>query len=66
MPLGTRNNKRSFPPAREVIACGELSKKYQNLTDEERGLLILEHLGNDGRVDLEELEISYSEGVVYL
>ena len=55
-----------MPPAREVIACAELPGEYQNLSDEELGLLILEHLGNDGRVDLEELEISYRKRVVYL
>ena len=44
----------------------ELPSEYQNLSDEELGLLILGHLGNDGRVDLEELEISCRNGVVYL
>ena len=58
--------QKKLPPAREVIACAELPGEYQNLSDEELGLLVPEHLGNDGRVDLKELEISYRKGVVYL
>ena len=58
--------QKRLPRAREVIACAELPSEYQNLSDEELGLLILEHLRNDGRLDLEELEISCRNGVVYL
>ena len=58
--------QKRLPRAREVIVCAELPSEYQNLSDEELRLLILEQLGNDGRVDLEELEISCRKGVVYL
>ena len=39
---------------------------YQNLNDRELKLSILDNLKNDGRLDLEELEISCRKGVVYL
>lgn len=58
--------QKRLPRAREVIARAELPSEYKDLSDEEVGLLILEHIGNDGRVDLEELEISCRKGVVYL
>lgn len=58
--------RKKLPPAREVITCAELPSEYQNLSDEELGMLILEHLRNNGRVDLEELAISCQNGVVYL
>ncbi|MCK4728232.1 MAG: BON domain-containing protein, partial [Desulfobacterales bacterium] len=35
-------------------------------SNEELPLVILEHLGNDGRIDLEGVEISCQKGVVYL
>jgi len=41
--------QKRLPRAREVIACAELPSEYQNLSDEELGLLILEHLRNDGQ-----------------
>mgnify|MGYP000172443326 CR=1 FL=1 len=39
---------------------------YQNLNDRELKLSILDNLKNDARLDLEQLEISYRKGVVYL
>jgi hypothetical protein len=42
------------------------SAYYQNLNDWEFKLSILENLKNDVRLDLEQLEISYRKGVVYL
>lgn len=58
--------QKKLPPAMEVITCAELPDEYKNLTDEELQILILEHLSNDGRVDLEEIEISSQNGVIYL
>ncbi len=42
------------------------SAYYQNLNDRELKLSILDNLKNDGRLDLEQLEISCRKGVVYL
>jgi hypothetical protein len=42
------------------------SAYYQNLNDQELKLSILDNLKNDGRLDLEQLEISCRKGVVYL
>ena len=42
------------------------SAYYQNLNDRDLKLSILDNLKNDGRLDLEELEISCRKGVVYL
>jgi len=53
-------------PAWEAISCAELPGEYQNLNNEELRMLILNRLRNDGRVDLEELDISCRDGVVYL
>ncbi|MEA3428516.1 MAG: BON domain-containing protein [Thermodesulfobacteriota bacterium] len=58
--------QKKLPRAREVITSAELPDEYKNLTDEELQMVILEHLRNDGRVDLEEIEVSCRNGVVYL
>ena len=58
--------QKNLPRAREVITSAELPDEYKNLTDEELRMTILEHFRNDGRVDLEELEVSCRNGVVYL
>jgi hypothetical protein len=42
------------------------SAYYQNLNDRYLKLSILDNLKNDGRLDLEQLEISCRKGVVYL
>ena len=55
-----------MPQAWEAISCAELPHEYQNLNNEELRMLILDHLRNDGRIDLEELDISCRYGVVYL
>jgi hypothetical protein len=39
---------------------------YQSLNDRDLKLSILDNLQNDGRLDLEELQISCRKGVVYL
>lgn len=61
-----KEEQRKLPPAWEAISCAELPDEYQNLNNEELQVLILDHLRNDGRVDLEELDISCRYGVVYL
>ncbi len=58
--------QKKLPRAREVITCAKLPDEYKNLTDEELQIVILEHLRNDGRVDLEELEVSCRNGIIYL
>ncbi len=50
----------------ELIPCAALPEEYRNMSDEELELLIIEHLRNDGRVELDELEISCRRGMVYL
>ncbi len=51
---------------RELMPCAALPDEYRGLGDDELQLLIMEHLRNDGRVDLDELEISCRRGIVYL
>jgi DnaK suppressor protein len=51
---------------RELMPCAALPDEYRALNDEELQLLIMEHFRNDGRVDLDELEISCRKGMVYL
>jgi len=58
--------QKKLRPVREMIPCAELPDEYQNLSDEELQLLILEHLRNDSRIDLQELDVSCRKGVVYL
>lgn len=58
--------QKRLPRAWEAITCGELPGKYKNLSNEELRLVILDHLRNDGRIDLEELEIFSQKGVIYL
>jgi RNA polymerase-binding transcription factor DksA len=58
--------QKRLPRAREVISCAEVPSEYRNLSDEELRMVILEHLRNDGRVDIEELKISCRKGVVCL
>ena len=43
-----------------------LPANYQKLNDRDLRLSILDNLQNDGRLDLEELQISCRKGVVYL
>jgi DnaK suppressor protein len=58
--------QKRLPRAWEAITCGELPVEYRNLNNEELQSVIVEHLGNDGRIDLEGLEISSQRGVIYL
>jgi len=58
--------QKSLPPAREVISAAKLPVGYENLSDKEVEEAIREHLRNDGRIDLEELEIHCRKGVIYL
>jgi DnaK suppressor protein len=58
--------QKRLPPAREVITAAELPAEYQDLNDKGLREVIWEHLRNDGRIDLEELEIRCRKGVLYL
>jgi RNA polymerase-binding transcription factor DksA len=60
-----KQQKRLRRP-RELMPCEALPDEYSSLNDDELQMLILEHLRNDGRVDLEELEITCRKGMVYL
>jgi DnaK suppressor protein len=60
-----KQQKRLARP-RELMPCAALPDEYRALSDEELQLLIMEHLRNDGRVDLDELEVSCRKGMVYL
>jgi RNA polymerase-binding transcription factor DksA len=53
-------------PARAVITSGKVPSEYRNLSNDELEMLILERLREDGRLDLEELEVYCRKGVVYL
>jgi DnaK suppressor protein len=61
-----KEEQRELPSAWEAITCAELPDEYQNLNNDELRRLILDRLRNDGRVDLEELDIYCRCGVVYL
>ena len=60
-----RKHKRLSLP-RELMPCTALPDEYNGLSDEEMEMLAREHLHNDGRIDLNELEISCRNGMVYL
>ena len=58
--------QKKLPWAWEVITRAELPDEYKNLGNKELQMVILENIHNDGRIDLDELEISCRNGVVYL
>ena len=58
--------QKRLPHAWEVITRAELPEEYKNLGNKELQMVILENIHNDGRIDLDELEISCRNGVVYL
>jgi RNA polymerase-binding transcription factor DksA len=58
--------QKKLPRAWEVITRAELPDEYKNLGNKELQMVILESIRNDGRIDLNELEISCRNGVVYL
>jgi DnaK suppressor protein len=53
-------------PAREVTPCVGLPDDYTGQSDEEVQMAILEHLRNDGRIDLNELGVACRKGMIYL
>jgi DnaK suppressor protein len=55
-----------LPRAWEAITRAELPDEYKNLGNKELQTVILENIRNDGRIDLNELEISCRNGIVYL
>ena len=61
-----QKKQKNLTQAREIIEPAELPVDYQNLNDRDLELSILDNLKNDGRLDLEQLEISCRKGVVYL
>jgi DnaK suppressor protein len=61
----SRKQKR-LPRAWEAITRAELPDEYKNLGNVELQIVIFENIRNDGRIDLNELEIYCRNGVVYL
>jgi RNA polymerase-binding transcription factor DksA len=61
---GVRDESGAAPDSE--IGAGATASDYEGLSDEELAYAIRERLRYDGRVDLEELEISCREGTVYL
>ncbi|MBN1931740.1 MAG: TraR/DksA C4-type zinc finger protein [Desulfobacterales bacterium] len=58
--------QKRLPSVVEIIACAQVPAQFENLTDAEINELILEHLRTDGRVDLEELNVSFRNAALYL
>jgi DnaK suppressor protein len=58
--------QKELPRVWDVITRAELPDEYKNLDNKELQMVILENIRNDGRIDLNELEISCRDGVVYL
>jgi DnaK suppressor protein len=48
------------------IACTEAPEGYRNLSDEELHDLIMQHLRDDGRIGLEELDVTCRNGEIHL
>ena len=58
--------QKELPRVWDAITRAELPDEYKNLGNKELQMVILENIRNDGRIDLNELEISCRNGVVYL
>lgn len=58
--------QKKLTKAKELMPCKELPADYQNLSNEEIEAAILDHLRDDGRIDLDELEITCRKGMIYL
>lgn len=58
--------QKMLPRAWEAITRAELPDEYKNLGNKELQMVILESIRNDGRIDLDELEIYCRNEVVYL
>lgn len=58
--------QKKLPRAWEAITRAELPDEYKNLGNKELQMLILEGIRNDGRIDLDELEIYCRNEVIYL
>jgi DnaK suppressor protein len=63
---GGVESRRAGPQMEEEEPAGGLPSEYQDLSGEEIEQVIREELREDGRVKLEELEISCDGGVIYL
>ena len=59
-------NQKRLPSVREIIACAQVPSEFKDLSDAEIRESILDHLRNDGRVDLEELNVSFRNAALYL
>lgn len=53
-------------PGREAISCGAAAPGYEDFSDEDLEQLIMDALQNDGRVDMQELEITCRRGTIRL
>jgi DnaK suppressor protein len=64
--LESRGGAASIIEEEEEAEVSSLPSEYQGLSDEQLEEVVWEELREDGRVDLQELEISCAEGVIYL
>lgn len=64
--LHLENTKEKLPPVPEIINKGEVPFEYKDLRDEEVLQAIWENLKETKELDLEELDITYQNGVIYL
>jgi RNA polymerase-binding transcription factor DksA len=63
---GGVESRRAVPEIEEEETASTLPPEYQGLSDEQIEQVIWDELREDGRVELEELEISCADGVIYL
>jgi DnaK suppressor protein len=63
---GGVESRRAGAQVEEEEEASTLPAEYQDLSDEEIEQVIMEELREDGRVELEELEVSCDAGVLYL
>lgn len=63
---GVESRRGAMPAQEEEEAASTLPEEYQSLSDEEIEQVIREELREDGRVELNELEISCEGGVIHL
>jgi len=58
--------RETLPETSEVIGSAKLPDDLQGLTNKQVERMIYERLGKEGRLDVEELQISVRKGVLYL
>jgi DnaK suppressor protein len=63
---GVESRRQVIEEIEEEEEASNLPPEYQGLSDEQIEMVVWDELREDGRVELEELEISCAEGVIYL